>query len=107
MDAINTFILEHAHNAHWFIFGAILLAGLNIPLSIDLLVLASALLAATIAPEKMWTLYITITLGCYLSAWISYWVGRLLGRVLLRFRFFKKLLSEERLQRVKIFYEKH
>lgn len=107
MESIIAFIAEHAHQAHWFFFIAILLAGINFPVSIDVIVLASALLAATIIPEHTWLLFITVSVGCYLSAWIAYWVGRLLGRFLPRFKLFNNILSPKRIERTKTFYEKY
>ena len=107
MGSIISFIIEHAHLAHWFFFVAILLAGINMPVSIDVVVLAGALLAATVIPEHKWILFISVSVGCYLSAMIAYWVGRLLGGVLPRFKLFRKLLSPERIERTKSFYEKY
>lgn len=107
MGSIISFIIEHAHSAHWFFFIAILLAGINMPVSIDVVVLAAALLAATVIPEHKWILFISVSAGCYLSAMIAYWVGRLLGGFLPRFKLFRKLLSPERIERTKGFYEKY
>ncbi len=107
MGSIQSFIIEHANHAHWYFFGAVLLAGFNVPISIDIVMLLGALLAATIIPENMWIIFISLSVGCYLSAWIAYWMGRLLGRALLHFKFFNKLLPPERLQRTKVFYEKY
>jgi len=76
------------------------------PVSIDMVVLAGALLAATVVPENMWLIYFSVLIGTYFSAWIAYWLGRFLGGVLPRFKLFKKLLSPERIKRTKHFYEK-
>lgn len=38
MEALIEWVLSHAEHAHWYIFGAILLAGFNIPISADILV---------------------------------------------------------------------
>lgn len=56
-------IQEHAHHAHWFVFGGALLAGLNFPMSIDLLMIASAIIAATMIPEHTVHLFLAIWLG--------------------------------------------
>ncbi|MBS0615125.1 MAG: DedA family protein [Verrucomicrobia bacterium] len=106
MDGLISWITAHAAHAHWIIFGALLLAGFNIPISADLLIIASALLAATIIPEHTIHLYLAIFLGCYASAAIAYWVGRLVGKKLQRWRFFAKLLSPERLEKVQKFYHR-
>ncbi|MFI5334386.1 MAG: DedA family protein [Chlamydiales bacterium] len=100
------FVLDHAHLAHWFIFCGILLAGMSLPISTDLLVIIAAILAANTIPEHTFILFFSVLFGCYFSAWIAYWIGRKLGPLLLRFRFFQKLLNEEKLAKIRAFYER-
>jgi membrane-associated protein len=107
MELLINWISEHAHLAHWFIFGAILLAGVNIPISTDVLIVGAAFLAATIIPEHVWHLYLAIFLGCYFSAWIAYWFGRLVGKKLLRFRWFQRFFPAPRVEKIQQFYKKH
>jgi membrane protein DedA with SNARE-associated domain len=104
MDSWHEFILSHASHAHWFVFGAILLAGVNLPISIDILVIATALVAARILPENTPQLFLSVLLGCYFSAWIAFWIGRVLGPKIARISFFSKLLSPERLEKARKFY---
>lgn len=107
MGNVVEFIINYAHLAHWFVFVGILGAGLNMPVSIDVVVLAAALLGATVIPEHKWILYFAVLFGTYFSAWIAYWVGRLLGGFLPRFRLFRKLLSPERIEKTRGFYERY
>ena len=107
MDAFISWITAHASHAHWIVFGILLLTGFNIPISADVLIIASALLAATIVPEYAIHLYLAVFIGCYCSAAIAYWVGRLVGRKLLRFRWFARLLPPERLDKAQKFYHRH
>jgi membrane-associated protein len=107
MERLNEFILQNAPYAHWYIFGAILLAGANIPICIDLIILASALLAAQVIPEHTVLLFLSVWAGSLLSAWVAYWMGRLLGPKLYRWRWFSGLLNPARLQKIKHFYEKY
>jgi len=107
MDTLIDFITRHAHQAHWYVFTAIILAGFNIPISTDLLILISAFIAAAILPEHTWHLYLSILFGCYLSAWCAYWTGRLVGGQLQRITFFANLLKRDRMDRVKNFYERY
>jgi membrane protein DedA with SNARE-associated domain len=107
MEHLTEIIANHAHNAHWYIFVAIILAGFNIPFSADLLILAAAILAATIVPEHTWILFFSILFGCYFSAMCAYWLGRLIGTTLSKGKFFGKFLSPERLFKIKQFYEKY
>jgi membrane protein DedA with SNARE-associated domain len=105
MEFLTELIAQHAHRAHWIIFCAIILAGFNVPISADVLILLSAVIAATILPENTWALYFSALFGCYFSAWGAYWLGRLVGPKLSHLPFFKKLLSQDRLERVKKFYD--
>lgn len=107
MFLMEEFIMQNAHRAHWFVFGAILLAGLNIPISIDVLIILSAVLAATAIPEHVFHLYFAVFLGCYFSAMIAYGVGRFLGPKLLRIRWFANALTPERMEKIKTFTHKH
>ena len=107
MEHLTEIISHHAHSAHWYIFIAIILAGFNIPFSADLLILLAAVLAATIVPENTMILFLSVLVGCYLSAMCAYWMGRLLGSTLSRWSFFSKLVSPQRLTKIKHFYEKY
>jgi len=107
MDKILSIISEHAHHAHWYVFIALVLAGLNIPICIDLLVLVSAFLAAVIIPENTLFLFLSCLLGCSCSAWLAYWVGRLLGPKLCKMRYISRLINVQRLQKMKSFYDKY
>ena len=107
MDQIIQFIVENSRYAPWMTMGLVLLAGFNIPISIDVVMVLSAFLAATTIPEHTFTLYLSLLVGCYFSAWIAYWVGRKIGTKLLNFRYFSKMLPEKRLKKIGDFYEKH
>jgi membrane-associated protein len=107
MQEIVNFIIEHSQYAPPILFVLILLAGLNLPISIDILVVLSAFLAATTIPELTPYLFLSFILGAYFSGWICYWMGRKVGIKLLKFRYFAKLLPEERLKKIGTFYEKY
>ncbi len=106
MESWLDFIQMHAHHAHWYIFGASLLAGLNVPISIDLLMIISATLASPITPAHPLKLFFAIFLGCLFSAWIAYWIGRTVGTRIIKWPFFSKIFSPKRVNKVKRFYEK-
>lgn len=107
MEQLTQIISIHADHAHWYIFTALILAGFNIPFCIDALVLIAAILAAVVIPERTWLLYGTILIGCYLSAMCAYWMGRLLGSSLMKTKFFGKLISPSKLEKIKHFYKKY
>lgn len=100
------FLAAHAHQAHWLALGGILLAGLNFPVSLDLVTASCALLAATVAQDHLPHLFLAVLVGCIASASLTYWIGRLGGERLLRLRIFRSIMSEERILRMRRFYEK-
>jgi membrane protein DedA with SNARE-associated domain len=107
MEQLIPWVTEHAKHAHWFLFLGTLLAGLNLPLSIDLLLLASATLAARVIPENFWALYLCSFFGCLFSAHIAYWLGRTVGIQLVRWRYFAMIISPARIARIRLFYSKY
>ncbi len=107
MDAIILFIFEHAQYAHWIVFGALMLAGLNIPISEDLMIIFSAVLAATVIPENTYKLFIAVFLGCYLSDWVCYWIGRHFGPKLWNIRWFAKTFDQKKIDQVHQYYAKY
>lgn len=104
MDAFLPFIQDHAQYAHWVIFGLFMLAGLNFPISEDLLIIISGVLAATLVPENTWKLFTAVFLGAYLSDWVVYWIGRLLGSNLEKVRWFA---APEKIDKIKAYYKKY
>ncbi|SCA58605.1 Inner membrane protein BB_0250 [Chlamydiales bacterium SCGC AB-751-O23] len=107
MEEILTFFSQYAEYSHYLIFFALMLAGLNVPISEDLLIITGGVLASTIIPENTEKLFIAIFLGCYLSDWESYWVGRLLGPNLWKIPWFSRMVSKKRVEKVHSFYEKY
>jgi membrane-associated protein len=107
METILPFIQEHAHQAHWFVFSLLMLAGLNFPISEDLMIIFSGILASTIVPENTWKLFLAVFLGAYLSDWVAYWIGRLWGEHLWRIKWFARLFKPKRLEQIEQYYKKY
>ncbi|SCA62793.1 Uncharacterized protein SCG7109_AD_00340 [Chlamydiales bacterium SCGC AG-110-M15] len=101
------FLNAHAVDAHWWIFGALILAGFNVPISEDLMLITSGVLASTVVPENTYKLFIAVFLGCYLSDWIAYWLGRILGGKLLEMRWFAKSFKKDRLAQIRYYYQSY
>lgn len=104
MDSFILWVQAHAEIAHFAIFGAILLAGLNVPISIDAILIATAILASTIIPENRVVLFLSFYFGCVMAAWISYGMGRFFGNKLLKTRWVGGTLTPEKIEKVKRFY---
>lgn len=107
MDTIIQFIFEHAQYAHWIVFGALMLAGLNVPISEDLMIIFSAVLAATVIPENTIQLFLGVFFGCYLSDWVCYWIGRHFGPKLWNIRWFAKTFDQKKIDQVHQYYAKY
>ena len=82
--------------APYIIFLLALLAGLNFPISIDILVTITAIIAAKYMPEKTYLLFSLFTLGCIFSAWLSYSVGRI----------FTKFVKKEKSEKIASYIQK-
>src|SRR5579872_7266904 len=107
METLISFIFEHAPYAHWIVFGALMLAGINVPISEDLMIILSAVLAATVVPENVEKLFLGVFLGCYISDWVCYWIGRLLGPKLWNIAWFAKTFDRRRIDQIHQYYEKY
>lgn len=107
MESVVQFIFEHAQHAHWIVFWALMLAGLNVPISEDLIIIFSAVLAATVVPENTVKLFLGVFFGCYLSDWICYGMGRHFGPKLWNIKWFAKTFNPKKIEQIHHYYEKY
>lgn len=101
------YVIAYQDQAPLILFLLILLAGANVPISVDIILIIAAFLAATILPEKVLLLFLAFNFGCIFSAWIAYWIGRKLGDSLLSRPFFSKVIPKARVQKISLFYAKY
>lgn len=106
METFIQFIQENGANAHFMIFGLLLLAGFNIPVSEDGMLFISALIA-TKFPENFYLLFFGVYLGAYFSDLICYGLGRHLGPKIWNIKFFAKMVSPEKVDQLGGFYKKY
>ncbi len=92
--------------APWVIFGTLLLAGFNLPVSEDLMIFIAAILSSK-NPDYLPSLFAGLFAGAYLSDLMSYWLGRLLGPKLFEIKFFKNMVTPAMLDKIKHFYDKY
>ncbi len=104
MEAFLNFICTNASIAHLIFFVLLLLAGLNIPISEDLVLLAGGMIVSTCIPEHLYVMWGWLYLGCILSAYEAYWLGRLLGPKLYRIPWLSRHFSEEKMQKLNGYY---
>ena len=99
-------IYKYPHHGHWIIFIALILAGCNLPVSEDLMILTSGFLASAVVPENKWLLWFCLFAGAYVSDWCAYWIGRLLGHKILKIKWIRKVITQERLEKMHTFYDR-
>ena len=106
MEELFLYVQQHADLAPWLIFGLLLLAGLNIPISEDGMLFICALLSLE-RPDLLWQLFAAVYLGSYFSDLICYTFGRTLGPRLWEIKWFARMVSRDKVDRVSEFYEKY
>ena len=106
MEDILLTIQENLDYAPLAIFGLMLLAGFNLPVSEDAMLFLSGFLAAQ-NPEKLLPLFLGIYLGAYGSDLICYGLGRTLGPKLWEVRYFRRIVSPAKVETLRIFYQKN
>ncbi len=104
--SIFPFIQQNVEYAPFIVFGLLLLAGFNIPVSEDAMIFISALLAAK-NPSYIIPLFFGVYLGAYFSDLICYWLGRTLGPRIFQIKFFARLIDREKIDKVTAYYEKY
>ena len=105
MEDLIQLIQENIQYAHYMIFGLLLLAGLNIPVSEDAMLFISGILASQ-HPEYVVQLFIAVYLGAYFSDLICYGLGRVFGPKLFKIRFFANMVPPERITKISAFYQR-
>ena len=93
--------------APYIIFGLLFLAGFNIPVSEDLMLFTSAMLAAK-NPDYLWPLFIGVFAGAYISDLICYgFIGRYLGPKLFKIKFFASMITPHQINKINSFFKKY
>ena len=107
MEPLLEWLTQYADSAHYIIFGLLILAGFSLPVSEEIMLIASGVLASSVIPDHTVHLFVAVFLGCYLSDWIAYWLGRLFGEKLFKLKWLPFSLNENRMKRVECFYKKY
>lgn len=107
MEHLLSFLSSHIDYAHWVIFALFMLAGINLPISEDLLIIFSAMIASTVPESVTWKLFLAVFLGAYFSDFIPYWIGRRFGVNLWKIKLFARMIKKERIEQVRGYYAKY
>ncbi len=106
MDHFLSYLCFHAANAHYFIFGLLLLTGANVPISEDLLLIAGGVLVALCVPGNEYVMIGWMWAGCVLSAYEAYWLGRWLGPRVYTLPIIRHYISPKRVEKLNHSYER-
>ncbi len=107
LESFLDLLVQNAAHAHWVFFSLLMLAGFNLPISEDLVVLSGAVVAATVVPENAYKIFAFIFVGCYFSDWLSYWIGRVVSPWLRKKKMLVKIVDNRRIVKINRFYEKY
>lgn len=103
MESLLLWLCEHAELAPLMIFGMLVIAGFSLPISEDVLLIISGVLASTVMPERTAELFTAALLGSYVSDWIAYGLGRFFGDKIYAMKWFANTKRED----LQAFYEKY
>src|SRR5437763_1149268 len=107
MESLLQWLTEYAAHAHFIIFGLLILAGFSLPISEEVMLILSGVLASSVIPDHTPHLFLSVFLGCYFSDWTAYWIGRFFGKKLYTIKWLPFSLTENRVQRLAWFYENY
>lgn len=97
---------ENALATQCLLLFGILLAGLNVPVSLDLMLLSAGALTSVCPSVSPVVFFLFVGLTAWVSAWEAYWLGRLLGPRLYRIRWFNHVLPQHRVEKLHSYYER-
>lgn len=100
METLILWLCENSEHAVFYVFGLLVIAGFSLPISEDLLVLASGVVAATVLPEKSLQLFMAAFFGSLIADSIAYGLGRFFGDKIYNLKWFKR-------GKISAFYEKY
>jgi membrane protein DedA with SNARE-associated domain len=92
---------------HYISFSLLVLAGFNLPISEDLVIIVSASIAATVVPEHTVYIFLACFLGAYISDITSYYIGKFAVPKLLDMKFLQNFIPEKRILMLEVFFNKY
>ena len=101
MESLLVWLSEHGPLAPLIIFGLLVVTGFSLPISEDLILLVSGVLASTILPEYTIYLFCAAFFGSFVSDCIAYGLGRFVGERMYQMK------TSEKMRRLSLFYKKY
>ncbi len=107
MELLVDRLFEWAPYVHYLSFLLLILAGFNLPISEDIVFIISSSIAATIAPENKYYIFLACFLGAYISDCIAFLIGWFAGARILQARFFVKRIPLEKMEKMRSFFQRY
>ena len=101
MESLLVWLCELGPHAPLIIFALLVVTGFSLPISEDLLLLASGALASTILPEYTVQLFCAAFFGSFISDFIAYGLGRMVGDKIYQMK------AASKMHRLAAFYKKY
>jgi len=76
LSDIPDYLISMAPYLHYVSFALLILAGFNLPISEDVVMIVSGSIAATVVPENTFIILVGCFLGAYISDIFAYCMGR-------------------------------
>lgn len=107
LESFFAYLCVHSVHAHYTLFVLLLLAGVNIPVSEDLILILGGVIVSVCVPDHYTIMFIFLYLGCIISAYEAYWLGHHYGHKLYETPGFRHIVTRERIHRLKTFMERY
>jgi membrane protein DedA with SNARE-associated domain len=107
MDQLIDFLYQMAPYAHFIAFGMLMLSGLSVPISEDVVIIISASIPATLQPDNAVLIFAGCFLGALFSDWIPYSIGRFGGPKILSIPFFARNLPRHKIEKIENYFHRY
>lgn len=104
MEWISDILYQNIGYLPFISFGLLMLAGFNIPISEDIVVIMSGIIAGSYPNEvNPFYVYLGIYVGAYLGDFVSYFLGYFLGDKIFKIKFISKWVKPSLLEKVALY----
>ncbi len=113
MDSLITTLYSSADYLHLIAFSLLFLAGFNLPISEDIVMIVSGSIVATVIPERLFIVFASCYLGALSSDIVSYMLGRypisaVIGsHTIQKHPILGRLISLKRIDKVAMFFKRY
>lgn len=93
MEQLFSTICDHAEWAPEILFILLIIAGFNIPISEDILLITGGAIVALCIPEHYLKMFIFVYLGAWMSSWVCYSIGYFFGPAIYNIKWFNRWVN--------------